>query len=401
MTQGSGPARALADVRVVDFSTMIAGPYCTRWLSDLGADVIKIEPPEGDHMRHRPPLREGHSTFFGHLNAGKRFASLDLKIADAREIAESLIARADVVVEAFRPGVMKRLGLGAAELRAKYPRLIYCSISGFGQSSGWAERPAYGPVVHAASGFDLALGSDPSGRPRSATMPLADMLTAMFATMSIQTALLHRRATGQGTEIDVNLMDSVLNVMPYEFQSAQQPIRQPRPVYRPMQARDGWVLVTPINQRNFLNLCDALGHPEWREEPELATESARFAHWDAFMDRIEAWTRLHDADECERILAAGGVPCARYRDLREVLTDPQFSERDSFGAVHDPAGEFLATRLPFAFDSFRPPTGETVAALGADTAGVLRHELGLDRERLDRLVRQGAAICSQEHQETT
>ncbi|VTU30763.1 CaiB/BaiF CoA transferase family protein [Variovorax sp. PBL-E5] len=394
---GGGAARALADVRVVDFSAMIAGPYCTRWLSDLGADVIKVEPPEGDHMRHRPPLREGHSTFFGHLNAGKRFMSLDLKQAEARELAERMIARADVVVEAFRPGVMQRLGLGSAEMRARYPRLIYCSISGFGQSSGWSDRPAYGPVVHAASGFDFALGSDPSGQPRSATMPLADMLTAMFAAMSIQTALIYRRATGLGTEIDVNLMDSVLNVMPYEFQNAQQPIRQPRPVYRPMRARDGWILVTPINQRNFVNLCGVLGHPEWRADPELATEAARFAHWGAFMDRIEAWTLQHDAAECERVLTAGGVPCARYRDLREVLTDPQFAERDSFGTIHDPAGDFLATRLPFAFENVRPPTGETVSSLGADTAGVLRHDLGVGEAQLDELVGKGAAICSSEH----
>ena len=404
MMPPAGPVRALAGLRVLDFSAMIAGPYCTRWLSDLGADVIKVEPPEGDHMRHRPPLRDGHSAFFGHLNAGKRCMALDLKQADARALAQRLVESADVVVEAFRPGVMERLGLGAAVLHAKHPRLIYCSISGFGQATDWSDRPAYGPTVHAASGFDLALGSDAAGRPMSASMPLADMLTAMFAAMSIQTALLHRQATGEGTVIDVNLMDSVLNVMPYEFQSAQQPAQQPRPVYRPMQARDGWVLVTPINQRNFVNLCEALEHPEWRDDPALATEGARFANWEAFMDCIEAWTRRHDADACERILAAHGVPCARYRSLREVQQDAQFAQRDSFATVNDAAGPFLATRLPFAFGNVRPPTGRTAPAFGADTVGILRDELGLDDAQLDRLLGAGAAIGhshSPKHQETS
>lgn len=398
MMQASSPARALTGIRVVDFSAMIAGPYCTRWLSDLGADVIKVEPPEGDHMRHRPPLRDGSSTFFGHLNAGKRCMALNLKQAAGLDLARRLVAEADVVVEAFRPGVMAGLGLGAAELRAKHPRLVYCSISGFGQASDWSHRPAYAPVVHAASGFDLALGSDANGRPMSASIPLADMLTAMFAAMSIQTALLHRQATGEGTVIDVNLMDSVLNVMPYEFQNAQQPKQQDRPVYRPMQARDGWVLVTPINQRNFLNLCDALGHPEWRDEPELANEGVRFAHWGMLMARIEDWTRQRDADECERILTAHGVPCAKYRSLREVQQDPQFTQRDSFATVQDAAGSFLTTRLPFAFGNIRPPTGQTAAAFGADTDEILRTELGLDDTQVHQLMSSGAAIChSQDH----
>ncbi|QHE88133.1 CaiB/BaiF CoA transferase family protein [Hydrogenophaga sp. BPS33] len=392
MTSPHAAAGVLRGLRVVDFSTMIAGPYCTRWLSDLGAEVIKVEPPEGDHMRHRPPLRDGHSAFFGHLNAGKRCISLDLKQPAGLGLARSLAASADVVVEAFRPGVMQRLGLGAQALREQRPALIYCSISGFGQDTDWSARPAYAPVVHAASGFDMALGKGPNGEPISASMPMADMLTAMFAAMSIQTALLQRQRTGRGTVIDVNLMDSVLNVMPYEFQSAQQAQQQPRPVYRPMRASDGWVLVTPINHRNFLNLCDAVGQPQWREDPLLATDADRFQNWDTFMDRIEDWTRHRSAVECERTFAAQGVPCARYRDLREVIQDPQFQQRDSFASVQDPAGSFLTTRLPFALDGVRPGTGAHAAPFGADTQAVLRDELRLTAEQIDALVRQGAAF---------
>ncbi|MCL4183033.1 MAG: CoA transferase [Burkholderiaceae bacterium] len=397
MSAHHGAQQALRGLRVLDFSTMIAGPYCTRWLADLGADVIKVEPPEGDHMRHRPPLRDGHSAFFGHLNAGKRCIALDLKQPAAVAIAQRLAATADVVVEAFRPGVMPRLGLGPQQLRESQPALVYCSISGFGQDTDWSGRPAYAPVVHAASGFDLALGCGPDGRPVSTAIPLADMLTAMFAALSIQTALLHRHASGQGTTIDVNLMDSVLSIMPYEFQSAQQPEQQPRPVYRPMRAADGWVLVTPINQRNFLNLCEALSHPEWREDPLLASEMARFRNWDAFMQRIEEWTRHHDAADCERILTAHGVPCARYRGLREVIADPQFAQRNSFAQVEDAAGKFLAPRLPFAFDSARPIAGAVAAGFGADTAAVLQQDLRLGRGEIEALMAQGAAISHSAH----
>jgi crotonobetainyl-CoA:carnitine CoA-transferase CaiB-like acyl-CoA transferase len=367
----------LAGLRVVDFSGMIAGPYCTRWLADMGAEVTKVEPPEGDHMRQRPPLHQGHSRFFGHLNAGKRCIALDLKQPSAVAAALRLVEGADVVVEAYRPGVMDRLGLGAAALRARDRRLVYCSISGFGQSTDWSARPAYAPIVHAASGFDLALGRHEDGRPLTSSMPLADMLTAMFALASVQAALLRRHRTGEGAHIDVNLMDSVLNVMPYEFQAAQAPALQPRPSYQPLRASDGWVLVTPINARNFRNLCAALGHPEWMDDPLLATDAARFANWGEYMRRIEAWTQERPAAECESVFAGHGVPCSVFRELRDAMQDAQFRQRGSFSAVSDEAGEFITTRLPFAFDGVRPEPGSRVASLGEDTLPVLR-EAGID-----------------------
>jgi crotonobetainyl-CoA:carnitine CoA-transferase CaiB-like acyl-CoA transferase len=379
----------LAGIRVVDFSGMIAGPYCTRWLADMGAQVTKVEPPEGDHMRQRPPLRDGHSAFFGHLNAGKRCVSLDLKRPAAVDAALRVVDGADVIVEAFRPGVMDRLGLGPAALRARDKRLVYCSISGFGQDTDWSARPAYAPIVHAASGFDLALGRHEDGRPLTSSMPLADVLTAMFALASIQSALLRRAATGEGTHIDVNLMDSVLNVMPYEFQAAQASALQPRPSYQPMRASDGWVLVTPINARNFRNLCLALGHPEWLEDPLLATDAARFANWAEYMRRIEDWTRLRPAAECESVFAAHGVPCSVFRELRDAMHDAQFRQRGSFAGVGDDAGSYLTTRLPFAFDGVRPEPGARVAALGEHTLEVLR-EAGVDDAMASELARTSA-----------
>jgi crotonobetainyl-CoA:carnitine CoA-transferase CaiB-like acyl-CoA transferase len=387
------PADALQGLRVIDFSAMIAGPYCARWLGDLGAEVIKVEPPEGDHMRHRPPLREGHSAYFGHLNCGKRCIALDLKQAAAVEIARTLAASADIVVEAFRPGVMARLGLGAAALRLQNPRLIYCSISGFGQDTALSHRPAYAPIVHAASGFDHALGEDAEGRPVGSNVPMADILTAMFAAMSIQTALLQRQRTGLGTHIDVNLMDSVMNVLPYELQAAQAGAAQPRPSYKPLRARDGYVLVTPINARNFVKLCAALGHPEWAEDPLLATDAARFRNWSEYMRRIESWTMQRTAAECERILSAQGVPCTRYLRVEEAMREPQFAQRESFAPVIDGPHEYFSTRLPFSFDGRRPLPGARVAALGGDTAQVLRERLQMSDADIEALERSCAIVC--------
>ena len=386
------PERPLAGLRVIDFTSMIAGPYCTRWLADLGASVIKVEAPGGDVMRGRPPLREQHSAFFGHMNGGKRCIALDLKKPQAVAIAQRLVDDADVMIEAFRPGVIARLGLGAAAMRARNPRLVYCSISGYGQSTGVAQRPAYAPVVHATSGYDWVLSGGAGQTPRSSTVPLADILTGMFATQAIQAALLHRQASGQGTVIDVNLMDSVMNVLPFEFQAAQFGWGQPRPTYWPLRCADGHVLVTPINTRNYQNLCVAMGHPEWIDDPLLAADAARFANWDEYMRRIEAWTSTRDGDECERILADQGVPCARYRSIEEAMRDPQFAERDSFAEVRDAVGPFQVTRLPYALGGQRPATGASVAAVGAHTREVL-DELGCTAAEIDALLASKAALA--------
>lgn len=382
----------LQGLRIVDFSAMVAGPYCTRWLADLGAEVIKIEPPEGDHMRQRAPLRDGRSAYFGHLNSGKRCIALNLKQPEGVEVARSLAAEADIVVQAFRPGVMARLGLGAAELRSRNARLIYCSISGFGQNTELSGRPAYAPIVHAASGLDYALGEDAEGRPVGSEVPIADILTAMFATISIQTALLQRERTGLGTTIDVNLMDSVVNVMPYELQAAQAGPSQARPRYRPLKTRDGYVLVTPINSRNFLKLCDALGHTEWAEDPLLSSDGARFRNWSEYMRRIESWTMERTAAECEALLSAHGVPCSRYARIGDAMHEAQFAQRKSFSAIADGPFEYLTTSLPFDFDGQRPTPGRRVAALGGDTVEVLRERLKLTDSDIDVLIQAKAAF---------
>jgi crotonobetainyl-CoA:carnitine CoA-transferase CaiB-like acyl-CoA transferase len=386
--------RPLRGTRVLDFTAMMAGPYCARWLADLGAEVIKVEPPSGDHIRTRAPVRNGSSSFFGHFNAGKRFVELDLKNPDAVAVAQRLVEKCDIVIEAYRPGVMKRLGLGPETLRTANPKLIYCSISGFGQTSSWARRPAYAPVVHAASGFYMANFDyqDGAERPLNSGIPLADMITAVFAALSIQTAILERERTGKGATIDVNLMDSMMNVMAYEFQAAQFPMPNRRPLYKPLRARDGFVLVAPVNANNFRSVCEATGHREWLDDPLLNTDQGRFDNWAEYMRRIEEWTSQHDAEECEALFMAAGVPCSRYRRIGEAMGDAQFAERGSFANVSDDAGAFKVTNLPFSFDGVKPTAGDRVAALGADTESVLTSLLGMSADEVRTLVGKRAPV---------
>src|SRR5438477_5923023 len=214
----------LNGVRVVDFTTTIAGPHCTRLLADVGAEVIKLEAPEGgDMMRSRPPLRNGASTSFGQLNTGKKSVILDLKRPEAVEIVHRLVATADVLVENFRPGVMQRFGLDYPTLKTVKPDLIFCAISGYGQTGPSAGLPAYAPVIHAASGYDMAhLAYQPGrSRPDYCGIYHADVLTGVYAFGAIGAALYQRHTTGKGQHIDVSMLESMLSLTLNEMQGAQ------------------------------------------------------------------------------------------------------------------------------------------------------------------------------------
>src|SRR6201992_755953 len=270
----------LAGIRVLDFSIMLAGPYSAGLWADVGADVIKIEPPEGDDMRLRTPLRDGNSAYFGQLNAGKRSLALDLKSPEAINLVHRLIAETDILVENFRPGVMDRLGLGYEALRQLNPLLIYCSISGYGQTGPAAERAAYAMIVHAESGFDRSLMRYAGDRDRPATGAIfvADVLGGIFGFSSIQPALVQRGRTGQGQRIDVALMDCMLNLLVYEMQEAQFPVRASRPTYGPVRTKDGDILIAPVTARNFTALCEVTRQAELKDDPRFNALPARGAN---------------------------------------------------------------------------------------------------------------------------
>jgi len=390
--QTSETARPLAGLRVLDFSIMLAGPYCARLLADVGAEVIKIEPPEGDDMRLRTPLRDGHSTYFGQLNAGKRSLALDLKNAEAVKLVHRLVSDADILVENFRPGVMDRLGLGYEALSAINPRLIYCSISGYGQSGPSADRAAYAMIVHAESGFDQSLAryAGDRDRPASGAIFVADVLGGIFGYSAIQTALVQRTRTGQGQRIDVALMDCMLNLLIYELQEAQFPIRSPRPTYGPVRASDGDILIAPVTPRNFAALCEVTGQAELTDDPRFKTLPGRGANWTAMMQVIEQWTEQHSVAECIAALDRAGVPCAEYRAPGAALDDPHLQQRGVFGTIADGAGAFVGVNAPWKMSGADTPIGREVPGIGAQRDDILSRALGLSREAIAGLAAAGA-----------
>ncbi|KIZ40396.1 MULTISPECIES: CaiB/BaiF CoA-transferase family protein [Rhodopseudomonas] len=381
----------LAGLRVLDFSIMLAGPYCARLLADGGADVIKIEPPEGDDMRLRAPLRDGHSAYFGQLNAGKRSIALDLKNTEAIDLLKHLVAETDVLVENFRPGVMDRLGLGYDALRAINPRLVYCSISGYGQTGPAAERAAYAMIVHAESGFDRSLMryAGDRDRPAAGAIFVADVLGGIFGYAAIQTALVQRARTGEGQRIDVSLMDCMLNLMVYELQEAQFPVHSARPTYGPVRALDGDILIAPITPRNFAALCEVTGQRELADDPRFNQNAKRGTNWSAMMQVIEQWTSRHTVQQCKEALERAGVPYAEYRDPGAALTDPHLAARGSFGTIADAAGAFSGVNAPWKMSTGPTTIGCEIPAVGQHRDELLAETLGLSADAIARLAASG------------
>nr|WP_315726043.1 MULTISPECIES: CoA transferase [unclassified Bradyrhizobium] len=369
-------------MRVLDFSTTIAGPHCARMLADMGADVIKIESAEGETMRTRPPMRHGCSTAFGQLNVGKKSVVLDLKSRDGVEAVRRLVAAADILVENFRPGVMQRLGLDYAALSALNPRLIYCSISGYGQTGPSAELPAYAPVIHAASGYDMAHLAYQPGRERPDYCGIyhADVVTGTYAFGAVASALYQRERTGRGQHVDCSMLESMLSLTLNEIQWSQFAVAQPsRPTFGPAACRDGYVMIAIASEKTFQNLMTVIGHPEWVDDARFAKYSDRRTNWGALMDGVEAWSGRLSVAECLEALNAGGVPSSAYRSVAEALADPQIAHRGALADVADAAGSFRVVNLPFRMSEAKVAAGPRAASLGEHTAEVLAEACASDR----------------------
>ncbi|CAN5190274.1 CoA transferase [soil metagenome] len=396
MTDGFEIAKigALDGVRVVDFTSVMAGPFATRMLADLGAQVIKVESLEGDQVRARPPKRDGYSAYFGTLNAGKQSIACNLKSPEIIALIKQLIATCDILVENFRPGVMQRFGLDYETLRTANPRLIYCSISGYGQKGPKALFPAYAPVIHAASGFDMVnlRYQDGADRPATSGIFIADVLGGTHAFGAIQAALYQREKTGKGQNIDVSMLEAMVGMLVFETQEAQFPGDARRPLYTPLKTTDGFIMVAPTSPRNFEQLTEAVGHPEWQQDPRFVTNADRNANWAALLALTEEWTLTRSAEEAEAILSRHGVPCARYREIAELLDDPQLVSRGAFAEVADEAGSFKVPNPPFRMSGSRVDARSRIAKLGEDGPVLLKSELGLTDDAVEALRTSGHLI---------
>jgi crotonobetainyl-CoA:carnitine CoA-transferase CaiB-like acyl-CoA transferase len=371
-------------LRVLDFSTTIAGPHCTRMLADMGAEVIKIETAEGETMRTRPPVRNHCSTAFGQLNIGKNSFVLDLKSAQGVEAVRRLVATADVLVENFRPGVMRRLKLDHASLRELNPKLIYCSISGYGQTGPSAELPAYAPVIHAASGYEMAHLAYQPGRTRPDYCGIyhADVLTGVYAFGAISAALYQRHGTQQGQHIDVSMLESMLSLTLSELQWSQFPVKATqRPMFGPIETSDGYVMVAIASEKTFQSLMHVIGHPEWISDIRFARYSDRRENWAGLMQGVEEWSRSVTTAKCLVALQERGVPSSAYRTVAEALADPQIAHRGALAEVEDGGGTFRVLNLPFRMSGAKVSPRKRMATLGEHTLAYLK-ETGLSEDEI-------------------
>src|SRR6516225_7860777 len=362
-------------LRVLDFSTTIAGPHCARMLADMGAEVIKIETAEGGTMRARPLLRDGCSTTFGHLNVGKKSLVLELQSPEGVEAVRRLVMTTDVLVENFRPGVMARLKLDHQSLRALNPALIYCSISGYGQSGPSAELPAYAPVIHAASGYDMAHLAYQPGRekPDYCGIYHADVFAGTYAFGAISAALYQRTATQRGQHIDVSMLESMLSLTLNEVQWSQFAMKPfQRAAFGPIQTADGFVMVAIASEKTFQGLMRAIGRPEWIDDPRFAQYVLRRQNWAGLMEGVEAWSRGVTTAQCLAALAEEGVPSAAYRTVKEALRDPQLAHRGALAEVEDGGGSFKILNQPFRMSAAKVAAGRKMATLGEHTRTLLK-----------------------------
>jgi CoA:oxalate CoA-transferase len=380
----TNPTKVFQGLRVLDFSTTIAGPHCSRMLADMGAEVIKVEAAEGETMRTRPPVRNSFSSVFGQLNAGKKSVVLDLKSPNAIEVIRRLVATTDILLENFRPGVMRRLKLDYDSLQELNPKLIYCSISGYGQTGPSAELPAYAPVIHAASGYDMAHLSYQPGRSRPDYCGIyhADVVTGVYAFGAISAALYQRLGNQRGQHIDVSMLESMLSLTLNEVQWSQFDVTLPsRPMFGPVETADGYVMVAVASEKTFQGLVTVSGHPEWIGDPRFAKYADRRNNWKELMDGIETWSRTLSTEQCLAALNKGGIPSSAYRSVAQALSDPQIAHRGALAEVEDGGGTFKVVNLPFRMSGTSVSAGRRAASLGEHTVAFLR-ESGLSEDEI-------------------
>jgi CoA:oxalate CoA-transferase len=326
-----------------------------------------------------PAPAQGCSTTFGQLNLGKKSLVLDLKCQQGRDVVRGLIASTDVLVENFRPGVMHRLRLDYETLAALNPKLIYCSISGYGQTGPSAELPAYAPVIHAASGYDMAHLAYQPGRERPDYCGIyhADVFTGTYAFGAISAALYQRTRTERGQHIDVSMLESMLTLTLNEVQWSQFKVAPTsRPMFGPIETANGYVMLAIASEKTFQGLMNAIGRPEWVSDPRFAAYADRRNNWAELMDGVEAWSRMVTTEQCLAALNREGVPSSAYRTVAEALADPQLAHRRALAEVEDAGGTFKVLNLPFRMSGARVAVGPRMSSLGEHTRALCK-EAGL------------------------
>lgn len=367
----SAPARGpLSGVTVVDLTRVLAGPFATMVLHDLGARVIKVERAgAGDDARGFGPFVGSSSAYFTSLNCGKESIALDLDTADDRAVLERLLARADVLVENFRPGTMDRLGFGWDALHARHPRLIYAAVSGFGRTGPYAPRPAYDMVVQGMGGV-MSITGEAGGPPTRVGVSIGDITAGLFLVAGINAALYHRARTGEGLLVDVGMLDCQVAILENAIArytalgEVPGPIGARHPSITPFAAlatRDGEVVVAAGNDKLFASLCEVVDRPDLAADPRFGSNADRCAHVEALHAELERALAARTTAEWLVRLEAAGIPCGPLNDVAAVVQDPHVQARHMIVPVDDEAvGPLRAAGNPVKYSAFpdltvRPP----------------------------------------------
>ena len=382
--------KPLEGIRILDLTRVLAGPFCTALMADLGAEVIKLEPPQGDDYRHIGPFTDGESALFALTNRGKHSIVIDLKDPQGQALARQIAATCDVVVENFRPGVADKLGLGADRLRAATPGLICCSISGFGQSGPFAQLPAYDIVVQAMSGLMAATGEE-GGPPLKTGEAMGDLIAGLYAAWAISSALVGRARHGGGATLDVAMLDTLFALLPTSHAlhlHAGQPIARVgnrHPLSTPFgayRAADGHVIIAALGAHQFAALCSVIGQPDAAHDPRFATDATRTTHEPALRAMIEAHTATRPVAALIEALRAARIPAAPILTLAEIADSPHAKARDLVQHLpHHRLGQTPVVGQPVRFDGAKPLAATGAPALGSATRKTLE-SLGLTEAQI-------------------
>lgn len=393
----TGPLRG---IRVLDFTRVLAGPSAALALADLGAEVLKVEPPGGgDETRTFPPFRDGESHYFLSINRGKKSIVIDLKTDEGVALARDLAAKCDILLENYRPGVMDRLGLGYKALAETNPGLIYCAISGFGMTGPLRDKPSFDIVLQALSGA-LSVNGEPGQLPSKLGIPLGDLVGGINGPIAILAALHERHSTGRGRLIDISLLDGMIGLLGYLAQLAFFTGENPQPQgsqhpnlvpYGQFPASDGSIIIACLTNSFWKRICRALGKPELEDDPRFNSIEKRREQRAEVNALVTEFTRQRTVAELEELLSEHQVPNAPILGILEALTQPQADAREMvIETTHQTLGDIPIVNRPIRYADTQQAAPTAPPVLGQHTEEILRQVLGLDEERIAALRQAGA-----------